>query len=161
MATRRTTLLYGEKPAADIHARTQADDDATADTLVTPPVRLLPTIELRAAHVPETLPQPRPMYPTTSPWRQPRSLALITLALGVAAAGAVFAGLAILAISMAWSHQITLLAQLGLMALGGYLVSAGVAYVATFEDGRSSCSGPVTSASRPSSTALSNIASMR
>jgi len=123
MATRMTTLLYGEKPCSDVEAGNRAD---LADAGPSPQ----PDVGVVAAVDVSNLPPMRPKAPTPQPWIRP-PFALRALMLGVAAAAAVFAGLALFGVAIAWSYAMTLFVQLTLMILGGLFVAAGVAYVAS------------------------------
>lgn len=49
--------------------------------------------------------------------------------IGMAAAAAVFAGLALFSIAVAWGPTMTSLARVALMVLGGYLIAGGIGYV--------------------------------
>lgn len=132
-----TTLLYGEKPGADVAPGNRADAEDDPGASGTHP-RLLPTVEIcavvveRAAEptVPPPSPSspPSPTYPPPEPWRERRS-PLPSMILGLVTVAAVFAGLAIWGVAFAWSQSLSRLAQLGLMAAGGYLVAIGIAYM--------------------------------
>lgn len=119
------TQLYGDKintPPRPAHEREA------------PPPQLLPTVEMRAAEpikAPESLPPPRPAYPTPAPtpWLGRKPNALQAMVLGMLAAGAVFGGLALCGVALVWSHALSAVACVGLLLLGGYLLSAGIAYV--------------------------------
>jgi len=142
MATRMTTLLYGEKPGCDVAPGNRAD---TADAAVPAPAPPFLTSPSFAPPPRSTTTQPlaatpvRPLYPTPhpDPWLARRAaasfaeknVALPAIMFGIAAAAAVFAGLAVVAVALAWSHSMTLLAQVALMVVGGYLISVGVGYV--------------------------------
>lgn len=154
MATRMTTLLYGERPGADVAPGNRADAEDDPGASGTHP-RLLPTIEVRAVEVEAAaeptapaplraaeleaaaepaVPAPLPTYPRPDPWLEapgPLSApsALPAMMLGLATAAAIFAGLAIWGVAFAWSQSLSRLGQLGLMALGGYLIAVGIAYL--------------------------------
>jgi hypothetical protein len=117
MATRMATVLYGEKPNADVEAGNRVDTFAAAgpapERALAPEVSATPTV-----------PSPPPVSPMSPP-------ALRGLVLGLAAAGAVFAGLSLAGIALAWSNAMTSSAQLALLLVGGALVAAGVAYIAS------------------------------
>lgn len=182
------TLLYGERPQADIEPGHRADTARVADTLddmvgkpmqtfapspsfVAPPVaapvaapvhaepppasgtlamaQTVPMAAAVAGVAPSSMrnaaesapvaatppvslvPPMRPTYPTPSPWARP--FALRGLVVGLIAAAVLFAGLAIFGIALAWSYSMTTFAQVALMVLGGYLISAGVAYIASVD----------------------------
>jgi hypothetical protein len=59
-----------------------------------------------------------------------RPFALRGLMLGMAAAAAVFAGLALCSAAAVWGSAMTPFARICLMVVGGYLLAGGVAYVA-------------------------------
>lgn len=121
MATRMTTLLYGEKPGTDVEVGSRVDvGPASASSGIVPKV-----------------PPMRPNYatPEPSPWLERRSVAqrqpfaLRGLMLGIVAAAGVFAGLALFSVALVWGYAMTQFARLALMMLGGYLIAGGVAYV--------------------------------
>jgi hypothetical protein len=135
MATRMTTLLYGEAPEADVAPGNRADAADEPGASGAHP-RLLPTVELRAvaATGDPTLPPPPPTQPVPSPWTMPPvalpsapPVALPSLVLGLVTVAAIFGGLAIWAGAFAWAGSMTRVGQLGLTALGGYLIAAGIA----------------------------------
>jgi hypothetical protein len=80
----------------------------------------------------------RPNYPTPTPtpWRQRghveqrQPFALRGMMIGMIAAAGLFAGLALFSVALVWGDAMTQFARLALMILGGYLIAAGVAYVA-------------------------------
>jgi hypothetical protein len=74
-------------------------------------------------------PPMRPMYPTPSPWLERQPVALDTMMMGVVAAAGVLAGLATFAIAIAWAPSMSTPVRLMLMAIGGYLIALGLAYV--------------------------------
>jgi hypothetical protein len=121
MATRMTTLLYGEKPGTDVEVGSRVDvGPSSASSGIVPKV-----------------PPMRPDYatPEPMPWVERRSgeprqpFALRGMMLGMIAAAGVFAGLALFSIALVWGYAMTPLAQLALMVIGGYLIAGGVAYV--------------------------------
>jgi hypothetical protein len=148
------TLLYGGRPNADVEAGNRAD---TVDMIPVPPPQTFalspsfvprepppPTSAAAPSGVAPTAPEPppspgpaptlppmRPIYPTPSPWgpRAPHPHAFRSLVLGLLAAAALFGGLTLFGIALAWSHAMTRFAHVALMVIGGYLVAAGVAYV--------------------------------
>jgi hypothetical protein len=123
MATRMTTLLYGEKPEADIAPGNRADAEIDPGDSGTHP-RLLPTVELKAA---EPVTRPTPTSPEPSPWVAAKPVAFPSLELGLAAVAAIFGGLAMLASTLAW--PMTSLARIGLAGLGGYCIAIGIAII--------------------------------
>lgn len=116
MATRMTTLLYGAEPECDVAPGNRAD---TLDIDVPAPAPM------------------RPRFPTPNPdpWLAKRerahAVALPAIMFGIAAAAAIFAGLAIVGIALAWRHSMAPLAQVALMASGGYVLCVGIGYVAS------------------------------
>lgn len=113
MATRMTTLHYGERPGSDVEAGNRAD---LADAPPSPPSYF-------------TVAPVRPKTPAHRHVSEPPSLR--ALMRGVVAAAVVFAGLALFGVALAWSYAMTLFLQLTLMVLGALFVTAGVAYVAS------------------------------
>lgn len=139
MATRMATLLYGEKPNADIQAGNRADtvDDIPAAAPLPPPA-LPPSSGFVSpsanAALPTTVPLVPPVGPNSpspSPWVRREPFALRGMVRGLAAAGVLFAGLTLFAIALAWASSLTTVARVSLMVLGGYLISLGVAWVIT------------------------------
>jgi hypothetical protein len=108
MATRMTTLLYGDKPEADVEPGNRVD-----------------TVNGRPAAAP---PPMRPAH-TTQPHGRP--FALRGVVLGLAAGSVVLVGLTIAMIALAWAGSITPGAQVALIVLGVMLAAAGIAYVAS------------------------------
>jgi hypothetical protein len=107
MATRMTTLLYGDKPEADVEPGNRVD---TTDS--EPPA------------------SPPPMRPMRVSPAQPHPFAMRGLFLGLAAAASVLVGLTVALIAVVWSRSITPAAQVTLVVLGLALVAGGTAYVA-------------------------------
>lgn len=129
------TLLYGETPNADVEAGNRVD---TADTLpplspdlAASPELVLPNADAALPATVPVMPPMRPKYPTPSPWAQTVSLRALVLAL--AAVAVLFAGLASFGIALVWSQAMTSFARIALMVIGGYLIAAGVAYIASVE----------------------------
>jgi hypothetical protein len=110
-----TTLLYGDKPGCDVEPGNRVDSstDVCAVDAAPPPSSV------------------RPTYPTPMPWHARRPLALRAMVIGLAAVAAVLAGLSMFSIALVWSYAMTQLAQVALMVAGGYLIAAGIAYVAS------------------------------
>lgn len=138
MATRMATLLYGDKPGCDVEAGNRADAADLALPAPAPPFPLSPSFlpptppRVRTQPLAAAATPMRPPYPTPNPepWLGHRVASLLpAVMLGVVAAAAVFAGLAVFGVALAWSSAMTLLAQVVLMVIGGYLISVGVAYV--------------------------------
>lgn len=137
------TLLYGDKPGCDVEPGNRADTADLALPAPAPPYPLSPsfvppitprvgTQPLAVAPVAVPVAPMRPPYPTPNPepWLGHRVASLLpAVMLGVVAAAAVFAGLAVFGVALAWSSAMTLFAQVVLMVIGGYLISVGVAYV--------------------------------
>jgi hypothetical protein len=126
------TVLYGDKPHADVEAGNRvdtaeaappgADADASASQAPLAPEAALSPDATATPTVPSP-PPVGPMSPTVAP------AALRGLVLGLAAAAAVFAGLSLGGIALAWSRAMAPVTQLTLMLVGGALVAAGVAYI--------------------------------
>jgi hypothetical protein len=107
MATRMTTLLYGEKLTAETAGKSvlaKDPDESGAHPRA-------PTVEVRAAVQPA------------------RPVALPTLMVGLAIVAIVFAGLALWSIAIAWSESMAPPAKIGLMVLGGYLLAIGITFL--------------------------------
>lgn len=109
MATRMTTLLYGNKPEADVEPGNRVDTVNGGPHAAPPPMR--PHERALAEHA------------------QARPLAMRGLVLGLAAASAVLAGLTIALIPFAWSRSITPGAQVALVVLGLFLFAGGLSFV--------------------------------
>jgi hypothetical protein len=118
-----TTLLYGEKPGTDVEVGNRVDTGPTSAS---------------SGIVPKATPM-RPNYPTPTPtpWlqrgrgvEQRQPFALRGMMIGMMAAAGLFAGLALFSVALVWGYAMSQFAQLALMILGGYLIAAGVAYVA-------------------------------
>jgi hypothetical protein len=105
MATRMMTLLYGDKPEADVEPGNRVD---TADDL--PPASLPPMAQ--QAHAPHG-----------------HHFALRGVVLGLAAAAAVLIGVTIALVALVWARSLTPAAQVTLVVLGLLLIVAGAAYV--------------------------------
>jgi hypothetical protein len=105
MATRMMTLLYGDKPEADVEPGNRVD---TADDQ--PPASLPPIAP--EAHAPHG-----------------HHFALRGLVLGLAAAAAVLVGVTIALVALVWAHALTPAVQVTLVVLGLLLIAAGTAYV--------------------------------
>lgn len=125
MATRMTTLLYSGKPGADVAPgnRADAEDEPYARGMN---LRLLPPIELRAYAV-DWGPERRFVPPPRAPLLPPPTIALPTLLLALACMTAIFAGLAVLGVAIAWASTASVMTTLGLSMLGPYLIVSGLA----------------------------------
>jgi hypothetical protein len=108
-----TTLLYGDKPGTDVEPGNRVDSSTDVNAAPPPPSSV------------------RPTYPTPSPWVRRQPLAFRAIMIGLAAVAAVLAGLSMFSIALVWSYAMTQLAQVALMVIGGYLIAAGIAYVAS------------------------------
>src|SRR4051812_28847388 len=101
MATRMTTLLYGDKPEADVEPGNRVDTANIGPMIVSPP----------------------PMRPQLG-----RPFALRGIVLGLTAASAVLAGVTLATVGLVWSRSITPGAQVALVVIGVLLTSGGIAY---------------------------------
>ncbi|MDB4937618.1 MAG: hypothetical protein JWP87_4590 [Labilithrix sp.] len=108
-----TTLLYGDKPGSDVEPGNRVDSSTDPSDSPPPPSSV------------------RPTYPTPTPWHHRQPLAFRAIMIGLAAVAAVLVGLSMFSIALVWSNAMTQLAQVALMVAGGYLIAAGIAYVAS------------------------------
>lgn len=113
MATRMTTLLYGDKPEADVEPGNRVDTEDDVAQQSPPPMR--PAEETSAAA--------RPAHATAQPF------ALRGLVLGLVAAAAVLAGIAIELTVFVWARSIAPGAQVALVVIGVFLFAGGAAFV--------------------------------
>lgn len=142
-----TTLLYGEEPGCDVAPGNRAD---TADVPIPAPAApflaspsYIPPVPRRTTMQPLAASPMRQVFPTPSPdpWVASavpaagvadvgeRDIALPSIMFGVAAAAAVFAGLAVVGVALAWSQSLGTVAEIALMIVGGYLMAVGIGYV--------------------------------
>ena len=110
MATRMMTLLYGDKPEADVEPGNRVDLTNGGPHASPPPMRTMTVSE-----------------PHGSPQRS--HLPLGGLVLGLAAAASVVAGIASTLVALVWSRSIAPGAQVALFVVGVFLLAGGVAYV--------------------------------
>ena len=107
-----TTLLYGDKPEADVEAGNRVD--LTNGGPQTSPPPMTPT-----HGEPATLQRTAVRGP----------FALRGLVLGLAAAATVLAGIAATLVAFVWSRSMAPGAQVALFVIGVFLLSGGIAYV--------------------------------
>lgn len=105
MATRMATLLYGDKPGADVEPGNRVDT-TNGGTQAPPPLR--PSSLARRSHEP---------------------FALRGVVVGLAAAAAILAGAALSAIAIAWSRSLAPPVQVSLIVIGLVMIAGGTAYV--------------------------------
>lgn len=111
MATRMTTLLYGDKPEADIEPGNRVD---TAN----------------GGPQPSTLPMTSgEVGSTVAPHLYARPFALRGLVFGLAAAAAVLAGITIAIVAFVWAPSIAPGARVALVVLGVFSFAGGIAFV--------------------------------
>jgi len=111
MATRMTTLLYGDRPEADVEPGNRVDAEGDVAHPSTPPMR---PAEERLAAVRDT---------------HSRPFALRGLVLGLAATAAVLAGVTVELTAFVWAPSIGPAAQVALVVIGVFLIAGGIAFV--------------------------------